>query len=126
MHRLGAIVNAKCPRCREGDMFETSAYKLSSFHKMFTNCQVCKLKFEREPGFFVGAMYVNYAFSVALIVAVGIALTVFNLYTLFNFVLTIVSLVILLLPFLFRYSRVLFLHVFGDVDFDPEAKSIKP
>ena len=107
MHRLGAIVNAKCPRCREGDMFESSAYKLSSFHKMFTNCQVCKLKFEREPGFFVGA-------------------TVFNLYTLFNFVLTIVSLVILLLPFLFRYSRVLFLHIFGDVDFDPEAKSIKP
>lgn len=126
MRKFDAIVHCKCPKCREGNMFETSAFQISSFHKMNTNCPKCNLKFEIEPGFFVGAMYINYAFSVALIVAVGIALTVFDAYTLFNFVIAIVSLVILLLPFLFRYSRVLFLHLFGGIDYDSTLKSIKP
>lgn len=126
MRKLDAIVQCKCPKCREGDMFETNAFQISSFHKMHANCPNCNMKYEVEPGFFVGAMYINYAFSVALIVAVGIALTVFDAYTLLNFVISIVTLVILLLPFLFRYSRVLFLHVFGGIDYDPNLKSIKP
>lgn len=107
-------------------MFKTSALKLSSFHKMYDNCPNCDLRFEREPGFFVGAMYVNYAFSVALIVAVGVALSVFNLYTLYNFILTVVLLVLILLPFLFRYSRILFLYWFGGIDYDPTYESIEP
>ncbi|QSE99431.1 DUF983 domain-containing protein [Fulvivirga lutea] len=86
---------------------------------MHTNCPKCGLKFEREPGFFIGAMYVNYAFSVAIIVAVGIALSVFNIYNLHTFVLSVVGLILLLLPFLFRYSRILFLYLFGGVDYQP-------
>jgi hypothetical protein len=31
---------------------------------MFESCPVCGLKFEREPGYFVGAMYVSYGASI--------------------------------------------------------------
>ncbi len=125
MDGFKAAIHGKCPQCRQGDMFISSALKLSEFHKMNDNCPVCGLKFEREPGFFTGAMYVNYAFSVALIVAVGIALTVFDTYTLQAFLISIVSLVLLLLPFLFRYSRILFLYWFGAVSYQPDKANDK-
>ncbi len=33
---------------------------------MHAACSVCGLRYEREPGYFVGAIYVNYAITVAL------------------------------------------------------------
>lgn len=34
---------------------------------MHDHCPVCNLKFEREQGYFVGAMYVSYALSIPLV-----------------------------------------------------------
>jgi uncharacterized protein (DUF983 family) len=56
---LRAGVSLKCPRCRGGGLFD------GWFH-MFTECSRCGLKFEREQGFFVGAIYVNYAVTVLI------------------------------------------------------------
>ena len=89
---------------------------------MHVHCPTCGLKYEREPGFFIGAMYVNYAFTVAIVIAVGIALNILGLYTLYAFVGSIVALVFLFMPILFRFSRIIFLHFFGGVDFDPSFK----
>jgi len=119
MSKLKAVLNGKCPQCRKGDMFESGALALSTFHKMRTHCTNCGLKYEREPGFFIGAMYVNYAFSVAIIIATGIALNVLGIYNIYTFLLTVVGVIILLLPFLFRYSRIIYLHLFGGVSFKP-------
>jgi uncharacterized protein (DUF983 family) len=33
---------------------------------MYPACSTCGLRYEREPGYFVGAIYVNYAITVAL------------------------------------------------------------
>jgi uncharacterized protein (DUF983 family) len=35
---------------------------------MFEHCPHCQLKFEREQGYFVGAIYINYAATVAIAV----------------------------------------------------------
>ena len=35
---------------------------------MFPTCAQCGLKFEREQGYFVGAIYINYAATVAIAV----------------------------------------------------------
>jgi hypothetical protein len=45
---------------------------------MHEACAVCGLRYERAPGYFVGAIYVNYAVTavVALQIALGIALGV--------------------------------------------------
>ena len=34
---------------------------------MHDRCPVCDLKFDREPGYFLGAMYVSYALGVAIV-----------------------------------------------------------
>lgn len=121
--KASAIINGKCPRCRKGDIFKHSAYSISGFQKMNSHCPVCNLHFEREPGFFFGAMYISYAFSVAIFVSVGVALSTIGDFSLEVYLLAIISVVLLLLPLLFRYSRILFLHLFGGVNFDSRYSS---
>ncbi len=87
--------------------------------QMHENCPVCGLRFEVEPGFFFGAMYVSYAFSVALFTTIAIALSVLGDYPVWVYAVSIVVAVILLFPYMFRYSRVIFLHLFGGVSYDP-------
>lgn len=117
--KSAAILEAKCPRCREGDMFKYPAIKFTKAMQMHENCPVCGLRFEVEPGFFFGAMYVSYAFSVALFTTIAIALSVLGDYPVWVYAVSIVVAVILLFPYMFRYSRVIFLHLFGGVSYDP-------
>jgi len=51
----------KCPRCGVGSLYEKP-------FRMYPNCPHCGLKFEKEQGYFVGAIYVNYAATVLLAV----------------------------------------------------------
>ncbi|HKA31812.1 MAG TPA: DUF983 domain-containing protein [Candidatus Binatia bacterium] len=54
-----AALRLRCPRCGVGEMFE-------GFFRMHAECAFCRLRFEREQGFFVGAIYVNYAVTVLI------------------------------------------------------------
>ena len=56
-HGLGL----RCPRCGVGRLF------VKPF-KMNDNCAHCGLKFEREQGYFIGAIYINYAATVGIAV----------------------------------------------------------
>jgi len=51
-----------CPRCRQGPIFRRPVYR--SPLAMRDNCPVCGLRFEREQGYFLGAMYVSYVLSI--------------------------------------------------------------
>ncbi|MFO0436645.1 MAG: DUF983 domain-containing protein, partial [Sphingobacteriaceae bacterium] len=54
----------KCPRCHQGDVFtEKNPYKLNKVFSMHETCSHCQLKYEKEPSFFYGAMYVSYALT---------------------------------------------------------------
>lgn len=108
-----AVVQCKCPRCREGNIFPGKMYGLNVL-KTHEFCPSCGLKFEREPGYFYVAMFVSYAMSVAetIIVAVaayllGLSLTYENLW---NYVIVIIGMAFLLAPFNYRYSRVILMH----------------
>lgn len=57
-----SIVGMKCPRCHEGKLWRSPLYKLKLFD-MYENCPVCGLKYEQEPGFWYGSMYMGYTFS---------------------------------------------------------------
>lgn len=91
---------------------------------MHAVCSVCGLKFDPEPGFYYGAMYVSYGFSVALTLFVG-----FSTYFLFGdppmwvYTAAIIVAVLLLFPGMFRYSRILYLHTFGGIKYDPSLGS---
>lgn len=117
---LYAIINHKCPRCRRGDLFKYSFLKKPlRFTETNKTCPHCQLIFEREPGFFFGAMYVSYALTMAVLLC-----TAFILYNFFGdpelwvYIVTVPSIVLLLLPIIFRYSRTLYLHGFGGVSYD--------
>jgi len=105
-----AIVQAKCPRCRRGDMFATPMYAFKS-QKMNKTCPHCGLEFEREPGYFYVAMLVSYAMFVAEMITLAVAIHVLtgsNNPWLYVIIIMIVG--IILSPFNFRYSRVILLH----------------
>ncbi|MDF2456048.1 MAG: hypothetical protein K0R51_2041 [Cytophagaceae bacterium] len=83
------------------------------------HCDKCGQLYNPEPGFYMGAMYVSYGLCVGLFIV-----CFFGLYILLHIdpvvLLLIYALSLLLLfPFIFRYSRVVYLHLF--YDFDPEA-----
>lgn len=84
--------------------------------RMNRACPVCGIAFEREAGYFLGAMY----FSYAMAVAVATPLVVIGLWLGWSFPLIGAAdgvLLVLLAPVIFRYSRVLWLHF--DQHFDP-------
>ncbi len=110
--KIQSVANAKCPRCRRGDLFKTSMYGWAS-QKMYDNCPKCGLKFELEPGYFYAAMYVGYAINVALAVTVGILTYLITNETEspWIYVGTIFFFSLILAPLNFRYSRVILLHL---------------
>ncbi len=54
---LGRGVLKRCPRCGGRRIY-------ASWFRMLERCPTCGLKFEREPGFFVGAYLINFAISI--------------------------------------------------------------
>ena len=60
------ILNNDCPHCLIRKVFnEKSIFFNFGFPKMNEYCFHCNYKFEKEPGYFFGAMYVNYGLTVA-------------------------------------------------------------
>jgi uncharacterized protein (DUF983 family) len=99
-----AILRLLCPECREGKVFQG----FFNF-KMNPRCPVCGLKFEREPGYFLGSMYLSYALGGAAVVAWVLTLNSLTAWP-FHWILISAALWLwLLTPLIFRYSRVAFM-----------------
>ena len=102
-------------------MFTHSGFSLRKFDDMYEHCPVCHFRYEIEVGFFWGAMYISYGFSVAIVVAVGVSLYFLaNDPPLWVYAVGVTGSIILLTTFLFRYARVLMLYLFGSVHYDPK------
>lgn len=79
---------------------------------MHERCPRCGHGFEREPGFFQGAMYVSYALGVGLF-AVFVLVSALLFSHRIGFTRTVLVAVLAYLfcvPVLFRYSRVIWAH----------------
>lgn len=111
MTRFVAILRLRCPRCLEGKVWRR-------FLSMNAACPVCGLVFEREPGYFTGAMVVSYAIAVPALGAIVIGLmTIGGLDAVPALVIGDIA-YLALVPFIFRYSRVVWLHF--DWGLDPD------
>ncbi|WP_089355979.1 DUF983 domain-containing protein [Ekhidna lutea] len=112
MSVLTSVLRARCPRCKQGDIFTHSSLNLKKMASMHANCPSCNLKYEKEPGNFYGAMYVSYGISTGIFLV-----TAFVLYYFFNdpalnvYLISILLVALILFPFNFRYSRVIFLYL---------------
>jgi len=113
---LYSIFNNKCPRCHEGDVYvDPNPYHLKNLFKMHKTCSVCGLKYEKEPSFFHGAMYVSYGLTVALFVAVFLISQILGLNMVVSFIAVIITL-ILMMPITFKLSRLIYMNFFESYD----------
>jgi uncharacterized protein (DUF983 family) len=100
-------------------MFSFPATNLTKFNKMNEVCPECGVRLEPEPGFYQGAMYVGYAFTLAVMLITGLAL-----YLMLDnpsdwvYILTVIGIMILLVPLNYRYSRIVYLYSFGGIKYD--------
>ncbi len=100
--RVSAIVGLRCPHCFEGRVFR-------GVLDMNERCPECGLVFEREPGYFTGAMVVSYAISVALYLALVLVLWWATGHVEAGLALAVVPF-LAAVPTVFRYSRVIWMH----------------
>ena len=108
-----------CPRCREGAIFRASLWR--GYLSMHEKCPVCGLKFDREPGYFIGAMYISYLASILPTLAIVLVLWRWTGWS-FNVVMLGAFVCYLpLVPAVTRWARVIWIYV--DQYFDPAPKS---
>lgn len=118
-----AVLQGRCPQCHQGKLFTHGAYNLRNFTKVNEHCSHCGVRFEREPRFFDGAMYISYALSVGLfLVSAFIIYMVFDPSSENVYLIAIISEVFLLYPLMFRYSRIFYLYIFGGLKFKAELE----
>ncbi len=111
--KLYSIFKHKCPRCHEGEFFVSHPYDLSKAGDIHPECPKCGLKYQAEPGFYYGAMYVSYALAVALFVTIWVS---FNLF-LPSFSVgwqigAIVFFTLILTPYLYALSKIIWANFF--------------
>ena len=86
---------------------------------MNERCPVCDLKFEREEGYFLGAMYISY--GLALIFIIGLAGLLWALLH-WSIRKSVISVLLFLpaAPFIALFSRVLW--IYWDQAIDPASR----
>src|SRR5215467_6398474 len=114
------ILHQRCPRCRTGKIFRSSIFL--GFPNMNETCPVCGLRFEREQGYFLGAMYVSYLLAS---VVLGVLMVLIHWLFVPDWKLEYALILaappfFLLVPMLFRYSRVIWIHFDRWADPTPE------
>ncbi len=119
--KIYSIAKFKCPQCQEGDFFLSHPYDLKNAGKLHENCSECGLKYAKEPGFYFGAMYVSYAFGVAIFVAtIVVYYLIYRSIDVIPLLVTMGILSILTAPFNYALSKIIWANLF--ISYRPNAK----
>lgn len=112
-----SVVANKCPQCHKGKVFENNnLYSFVNGLKLNTSCSNCGLKYEREPGFFYGALYVSYAFSSGIFIVLYLLDAIWiHMDTVLLLTLVVIA-IIGLYPFSFRWGKTMWLNFFVRYD----------
>ena len=112
------ILRQRCPSCRTGNIFRYSIFR--GLPRMHERCPVCDLKFEREPGYFLGAMYVSYALGLVIIALIAALLWAVTGWWITKDTIWAVVLFLPLAPTITLFARVLWIYL--DQTVDPERR----
>ncbi|ANQ48535.1 DUF983 domain-containing protein [Flammeovirga sp. MY04] len=112
-----AVLNNRCPSCREKSIFTNAAYS-TSFHKVHKRCPNCNANLVPETGFYYGAMYVSYAINTAIILGVMFVFTVLlDINDVSILLAAAIGPMIVFMPLIFRMSRSIYLHLVGGIKY---------
>ncbi len=108
-----SVLKMKCPYCKEGALFKhPNPYNFSKMMDMYEECPVCTSSYEPEPGFYYGAMVISYILSgFTALPTLAILHLVYDVSIGFS-VLLMISLLLILMPLFFRYSRATWLAIY--------------
>jgi uncharacterized protein (DUF983 family) len=102
----------RCPRCGQGGLFR------DWFH-MREKCEVCGLDFGREPGFYLGSIYINYGLTSLLVTIIYFSLFFTTEIQPQVLLWSLVAFCVVFPLWFFRYARSLWLAF--DQYWDPDA-----
>jgi uncharacterized protein (DUF983 family) len=114
---FAGILHQLCPRCRMGSIFRSSIFR--GFPPMRESCPVCRLKFEREQGYFLGAMYISYGLALFIIAVFATGLWALTGWRLEKLVVASLVPFVPLTPTISRLSRILWIYL--DQSLDPDS-----
>lgn len=106
------VFQEKCPKCNQGLTFKKtqSIFKIPEMHE---NCSNCGYHFEREPGYFIGALYISYALAVFQgLIAFLIMYTVFPGLNVVWILTGIFAVIVLFAKKNYKWSRILYIYIF--------------
>ena len=110
--KLSGISKCKCPRCRQGEVFESNnPYNLSKMFDLHEHCDNCGLRYMIEPAFFYGAMYVSYGLTVALGVATFVLAHLLFDPTMWQVISSLGVVLVLGSPLVLRFSRIMYMYM---------------
>ena len=114
---LRGILTLRCPRCRRGPLF-------NGILSMPERCPVCGMIYEREHGYFVGAMAISYGLAVVVVAVMFFAVLAITHWPLEWVLLVSGAAFIPLAPLCLRYARALW--IYGDRRMDPRDPQDRP
>ena len=119
--KLQGALKGLCPRCRQGKIFCKPFYSPRGFDDMYELCPHCGLRYEVEPGYFIGAMYISYAISGGFALVIG-----FLLFYLggdpegWVYAAVVAPVMIVIAPVNFRVSRVIWLYYVAGIHYNKD------
>ncbi|WP_348822775.1 DUF983 domain-containing protein [Flavobacterium aestuarii] len=118
--KLYSILTGTCPKCMNESMYvDKNLLHIGSILKMHEKCSHCGLKYQIEPSFFYGAMYVSYGLNVAIGIGTFLVSYLFFGAEIQTSFISIIVTLILLFPIVLRWSRNIYINMF--VSYDPDT-----
>ena len=121
---IETLFSCRCPRCRQGKLFRNPfTFRFNRNMQMYDACPVCRQPTDIEVGFYYGTGYISYLAGL-LITVISCILWLLLIGFSFKdkrFLFWLVSnsiLLVVLQPWLMRFSRVFWLSCF--VKYDPD------
>ena len=119
--KLNSILTGTCPKCQNENMYvDKNPFNLRKVLKMHENCSHCGLKYQIEPSFFYGAMYVSYGLTVGIGVAIFVISNVIIGFPVKPTFIGIIVGIIALMPVTARLARNIYINMF--IAFDKNWK----
>ncbi len=111
--KLYSIIRHKCPSCQEGNLFLfKNPYNLKTIDKMPPKCTVCGEDFVRENGFYYGSLMISHALTTLIAICIHSVVYYFYGWEPVPHILFLVSIIIGLMPIMFRTARAVWINLF--------------
>ncbi len=101
----------RCPRCGQGKLFR-------GWFRMHPKCDHCGLDLVREPGFYLGSIYVNYGLTAMIVTFTYVGLMLAGVGTPEQLLISLTAFCVLFPLWFFRYARSIWLGF--DQYWDPD------